>query len=74
MILADPEPRPDVKNPDIGAQNSTGLGMSAQQIASGKTLKKKSQGTRSQNFSDKRQQVDKTYKFLNLHGVVLNFK
>ena len=74
MILADAEPRPDIKNPEIGAQNSTGLGMTDRQIASGKSLKKKTQGTKSQNFSEKREQVEKTYKFLNLNGVLLNFK
>jgi hypothetical protein len=74
VILADPEPRPDVKNPDIGAQNSTGLGMTDRQIASGQSLKKKAQGTRSQNYLEKREQIDKTSKFLNYSGVILNFK
>lgn len=45
------------------------------QITAGNTtLKKKSQGTRSQNYLEKREQYDKTSKFLNYNGLSLNFK
>lgn len=95
VILPAAMDRPDVKNPEIGAQNSTGmgsfrqfnfmpvqalmmfvpgLGMTDTQIASGASLKRQSQGTRSQNFLEKREQNDKTSKFLNYSGIILNFK
>jgi hypothetical protein len=48
--------------------------MTDNQIASGSTLKKKMQGTKSQNYLEKREQIDKTSKFLNYNGIVLNFK
>jgi hypothetical protein len=48
--------------------------MTDRQIASGATLKKKAVGTKSQNYLQKREQIDKTSKFLKYTGVLLNFK
>lgn len=74
IMLGDPEPRPILKDPAIGAQNSTGLGMTGNLTASAQTLNKTSRGTRSQDYVDKRGQIDKTTKFLNYSGVTLNFR
>ena len=51
----------------------TGLGLAPNQLHAG-TTKKKPIGTKSRNYDDRREQIDKTTKFLKYSGVNLNFQ
>ncbi len=62
-------PRPETVRPDLGAQSATGLGA--------KITKKPTftdNGIKSQDFVAKKEQVEKTYRFLNYDGKVLRFR
>jgi hypothetical protein len=62
-------PRPSSVRADVGAQTATGLG--------GKVLNKPNfsmNGVKSQDYSAKKEQTDKTHRFLNFDGKVLRFK
>lgn len=62
-------PRPSSVRADIGAQSATGLG--------GKILNKPNftkNGVKSQDYAAKKEQTDKTHRFLNYDGKVLRFK
>lgn len=62
-------PRPSSVRPDVGAQSATGLGA--------KILNKPNftkNGVKSQDYTAKKEQTDKTHRFLNFDGKVLRFK
>lgn len=67
-ILGTPFPRPSSVRPDLGAQSATGLGAK---------LPKSSlvtNGARSQDYFTKKEQLNKTNRFLQFEGKVLRFK
>eukprot|EP00602_Paraphysomonas_sp_CaronLab_P002925 CAMPEP_0185028900 /NCGR_PEP_ID=MMETSP1103-20130426/14960_1 /TAXON_ID=36769 /ORGANISM="Paraphysomonas bandaiensis, Strain Caron Lab Isolate" /LENGTH=882 /DNA_ID=CAMNT_0027563475 /DNA_START=1 /DNA_END=2646 /DNA_ORIENTATION=+ len=69
IVMAPGAPRPAVANPAIGAQNSTGLGGTRDPKNS-----KKNYGTRSVDYFEKKELLDKTNKFINFDNRSLRFR